>query len=92
MYALLVARNPDERAVLSLALQRAGLAVTAANELDRAMKTWFDRPADLILLAANPLDDIANASQRAGVMLGGRWYAEAEIQRRLEDMALFYGN
>ena len=43
------------------------------------------KQADLILLTANPLDDIANASRRAGVMLGGRWYAEAEIQRRLDD-------
>jgi DNA-binding response OmpR family regulator len=60
MYALLIARNPDERAVLSLVLQRTGLAVTAANELDRAMKSWFDRPADLILLAldGDPLAQI----------------------------------
>lgn len=51
MYAMLLVQNSDERAVLSLVLQRAGLAVTSANELERAMKTWLDRPADLILLA-----------------------------------------
>jgi DNA-binding response OmpR family regulator len=51
MYALLIAQYPDERAILSLVLQRAGLAVTSANDLDRAMKTWFERPADLILIA-----------------------------------------
>jgi DNA-binding response OmpR family regulator len=51
MYAMLLAQNADERAVLSLVLQRAGLAVTMANDLERAMKTWLDRPADLILLA-----------------------------------------
>lgn len=51
MYALLLTQNADEKAVLSLLLQRAGLAVTTANDLERAMKTWFDRPADLILLA-----------------------------------------
>lgn len=50
MYALLIAQNPDEKALLSLALQRAGLAVTTASDLERAMKTWLDRPADLILL------------------------------------------
>ncbi len=50
MYALLIAQNPDERAVLSLALQRAGVAVTMAGELERAMRSWFERPADLILL------------------------------------------
>jgi DNA-binding response OmpR family regulator len=51
MYAMLLADNPDERAVLSLVLQRAGLAVTTAHSLDRAMKTWLERPADLIVLA-----------------------------------------
>jgi DNA-binding response OmpR family regulator len=60
MYALLVAQNPDERAVLSLALQRAGVAVTMASELERAMRSWFDRPADLILLAiaGDPVDHL----------------------------------
>jgi DNA-binding response OmpR family regulator len=51
MYAMLLAQNADERAVLSLVLQRAGLAVTTAADLERAMKSWLDRPADLILLA-----------------------------------------
>jgi DNA-binding response OmpR family regulator len=51
MYAMLLAQNADERAVLSLVLQRAGLAVTTAADLERAMKTWLDRPADLIVLA-----------------------------------------
>ncbi len=51
MYAMLLAENADERAVLSLVLQRAGLAVTTAHELDRAMKTWLERPADLVMLA-----------------------------------------
>jgi DNA-binding response OmpR family regulator len=51
MYALLIAQNTDERAVLSLVLQRAGVAVTTGNELERAMRSWLERPADLILLA-----------------------------------------
>ena len=51
MYALLIAANSDERAVLSLALQRAGVAVTTANDLERAMNSWLERPADLVLAA-----------------------------------------
>jgi len=51
MYALLIAQDADERAVLSLALQRAGVAVTTATDLERAMRSWFERPADLVLLA-----------------------------------------
>ena len=51
MYALLIASNSDERAVLSLALQRAGVAVTTAADLERAMNSWQERPADLVLAA-----------------------------------------
>jgi imidazolonepropionase-like amidohydrolase len=40
--------------------------------------------ADLLLLDANPLDDIANSSRIAGVMLNGRWLPKAEIDRRLQ--------
>lgn len=45
------------------------------------------RRADLILLEANPIDDIANVQQRAGVMVRGRWLPESEIQQRLEEIA-----
>ena len=50
------------------------------------------RRADLMLLNANPMDDIANVADRAGVMVNGRWLPAAEIDRRLADIALFYGN
>jgi cytosine/adenosine deaminase-related metal-dependent hydrolase len=45
------------------------------------------RRADLILLEANPADDIGNVRRRAGVMVRGRWLPEAEIQQRLEQIA-----
>ena len=63
MYAMLLADNADERAVLSLVIQRAGLAVTTARDLDRAMKTWMERPADLIVLAlgSDPLIPVRRA-------------------------------
>ena len=50
------------------------------------------RSADLILLTADPLADIANTERRAGVMVRGRWFPADEIQRRLEEIAVFYGN
>lgn len=40
--------------------------------------------ADLVLLDANPLESVANWSRRAGVMVRGKWYDRAEIQRRLD--------
>jgi DNA-binding response OmpR family regulator len=55
MYALLLAEDPDETAVLSLVLQRAGLAVATAKDLERTMQAWPEHPTDLILLALTDL-------------------------------------
>ncbi len=43
--------------------------------------------ADLVLLEANPLDDIANTEKRAGVMVRGRWLPEAELKKMLDEIA-----
>ena len=51
MYAYLIAEDPDDTAIYSMALQRAGLAVTTAKELDQVMQRWSEQPADIILLA-----------------------------------------
>lgn len=43
--------------------------------------------ADLVLLDANPLADIANTRKVAGVMLNGRWLPSAELDAGLERIA-----
>lgn len=43
--------------------------------------------ADLILLDANPLDDLANVRQVAGVIRGGKWFSREKIDERLEAIA-----
>ncbi|MGI8704648.1 MAG: amidohydrolase family protein [Sphingomicrobium sp.] len=48
--------------------------------------------ADLILLEANPLEDVTNVQRRAGVMLGGRWIPEREIQAGLAQIAQRYAD
>ena len=45
------------------------------------------RRADLILLNTNPLDDIGNVTDLAGVMVRGRWFSEGYIQERLDGIA-----
>lgn len=72
MYALLIARNADETAVLSLVLQRAGLAVNTATDPERAIRTWPERPADLILLAidGDPLSYVALLRTVTAVPIG----------------------
>jgi imidazolonepropionase-like amidohydrolase len=79
-------------------LVRAGLRPWDALETGtRAVARFFGTPdrgtveagkrADLLLVSANPLDDIANTSRIAGVMLGGRWLARGELDERLEAIA-----
>ena len=46
--------------------------------------------ADLVLLDANPLADIANVWLQAGVMIRGRWIPRAEIEKRLAAIAAAY--
>lgn len=42
------------------------------------------RTADLVLLDANPLEDIRNSRRIHGVMLGGRWFSALELEAMLE--------
>ena len=42
--------------------------------------------ANLVLLDANPLENISNTTRIAGVMIEGRWIPKAEIDRRLAQM------
>ena len=43
--------------------------------------------ADLLLLAANPLEDVDNVRKLVGVMLAGRWLPAATLQAELADIA-----
>src|SRR5690625_3990273 len=45
-----------------------------------------NRRADLILLDANPLEDISNVQKRAGVMIRGIWWPKNEIQSKLNEI------
>lgn len=45
------------------------------------------RRADLILLEANPLEDVRNAARRVGVVLHGRWFPAEELAAELERRA-----
>ena len=43
--------------------------------------------ADLLLLDANPLEDLGNTERRAGVFVRGRWHTGEELKRRLDEIA-----
>ncbi|HET7220834.1 MAG TPA: amidohydrolase family protein, partial [Vicinamibacterales bacterium] len=42
--------------------------------------------ADMVLLDANPLEDITRVSRIAGVAVRGRWFDRAALARLLEDV------
>lgn len=81
------------------ALNDAGLSPFAALEAatrnpalffgtaDRVGTIEKGKRADLILLEANPLENISNTERRAGVMLKGRYYTQAEMNRWLDEIA-----
>lgn len=70
---------------------RAGTAV-AAEAIGRPDLGTVEvgQRADLLLLDADPRDDVAHAQQRVGVMLGGVWTPEAELVAMLDAVAAEY--
>ena len=54
---------------------------------DEAGTVTVGKRADLLLLAANPLENIEAVTQNAGVMVDGRWISGELIARRLETIA-----
>jgi imidazolonepropionase-like amidohydrolase len=49
------------------------------NKLDEFGTVEVGKRADLVLLSENPLDDITNTRQIAGVMVRGRWFSSADL-------------
>ncbi len=78
-----------------MALVRAGLtpyqALTTGTRnaaayfgtLNESGTVTVGKRADLVLLDGNPLTDIRQTASLAGVMLGGRWLPQAELDRRV---------
>ena len=48
------------------------------------------KSADFVVVNGDPLADITNMADRAGVMIRGRWVPASEIERRLEEIAASY--
>jgi DNA-binding response OmpR family regulator len=59
MQAILVARDPDERELVTYLLRHAGLAVATTPELQRVAAKWLERPADIIVVAVDSEGELA---------------------------------
>jgi imidazolonepropionase-like amidohydrolase len=62
-------------------------AAELLDALDEFGTVAVGRRADLILVEANPLDDVANVTKRVGVMVHGQWISESEFQEKLDLLA-----
>ncbi len=60
------------------------------GELDEFGTVETGKRADLVLLEANPLDEITNTRQIAGTMVRGRYYSRADLDLMLEAVAKDY--
>ena len=81
------------------ALSEAGLSNYAVLEAATKNPSMFFRTedkvgtiekgkrADLVLLDANPLEDISNTEKRSGVMLKGKYYRQSEMNKWLDEIA-----
>ncbi|HSN68336.1 MAG TPA: amidohydrolase family protein [Thermoanaerobaculia bacterium] len=57
------------------------------GESEKAGTIEAGKQTDLLLLGANPLEDIAAVSRIEGVLIRGRWIGEEEIERRMQELA-----
>jgi len=73
-------------AILAAATRNAAACIDRANEIGTIE---IGKRADLVLLDANPLEDIENVRRRSGVMLRGAWYSSKELEKTARALASF---
>lgn len=85
--ALLVEAGLSSYEAIEAGTRNAAEAMGRSNEFGTIEE---GKRADLILLDANPLDNVGNIQERVGVMLRGRWLAEDQLQAMLAGLAGSY--
>src|SRR5438128_416718 len=88
MKALVDAGMPNY-AVLAAATRNAHEFLGSLNRSGTVEK---GKHADLVLLDANPLDNISNTEKRSGVMLKGKWYTQDQMNKWLDEIAPKFHN
>lgn len=58
------------------------------NALDNIGTVEKGKRADLILLDANPLEDVTNTEKISGVVVKGRWLPKSELEKMLDQIAI----
>ncbi len=77
--------------ILSAATRTPGVFIATTLPGSEAFGTVaIGHRADLLLLRANPLDDLATLRNPLGVMVGGRWHSRAELAAMLTRISTNY--
>lgn len=61
MQAILVARDHDEREIVTFILRHTGLSVATTQDLQRVATNWLERPADIIIVSASEVAELKTA-------------------------------
>jgi imidazolonepropionase-like amidohydrolase len=85
--AMLVEAGLNPYQAIESGTRNAALALGHADEFGTVAP---GKRADLLLLAANPLDDVSAVGQRAGVMTRGRWFTQADLDQMLAELTESY--
>ena len=89
--ALAVAAGLTPYQVLESGTKNVGRYAAEELKLDGRFGTVaVGQRADLVLLDANPLDDLGNLSRRSGVMVRGRWVGGDELRAGLAELVARY--
>ena len=60
------------------------------GELEDAGTVEVGKRANLVLLEANPLENISNTQRIAGVMIQSRWLSKAEIKAGMDEVVAYF--
>jgi hypothetical protein len=60
------------------------------GELEDAGTVEVGKRANLVLLEANPLENISNTQKIAGVMIQSRWLSKADIQTGMDEVVAYF--
>lgn len=90
--AALEAAGLSHYQVLATATRGPGAFIAATHpDAERFGTIAAGQRADLLLVATNPLDDLATLQRPLGVMAGGRWHDSAALQALLNGIVAKYG-
>jgi len=92
-YGFTVHREMENLVAAGLSPYAALAAATRSPaEFLHALAEWgtieTGKRADLVLLDANPLEDIRNTTRIAAIAVGGRWFERPELQRMIDRAAV----